>query len=188
MELQIIKKKTADLIPYARNARTHSEEQIKQIAASIKEFGFNNPVAIDSDNMILCGHGRVLAAQLLKMQEVPCVCLSHLSKTQKKAYILADNKIALNADYDEDILKIELEELKVENFDLEKLGFSDVELGFLNDDEENEPDFLDDFSTDYNITIKCASLKEAQELTKKLGVDLDLTRQKLTCKYKDLKI
>ena len=97
MELQIIYKKTADLLPYARNARTHSDAQVSQLAASIKEFGFNNPVAIDADGMILCGYGRVMAAQKLHMSEVPTVCLSHLSETQVKAYVLADKKLALNA-------------------------------------------------------------------------------------------
>ena len=99
-----------------------------QLAASIKEFGFNNPVAIDADGMILCGHGRVMAAQKLHMAEVPTVCLSHLSDTQVKAYILADNKLALNAGWDNDMLKVELEELKDSDFDLNLTGFSDDEL------------------------------------------------------------
>lgn len=111
VNLKIEYRKTAELIPYARNARTHSEQQISQIAASIKEFGFNNPVAVDADGMILCGHGRVLAAQKLKLETVPVVCLSHLTETQKKAYILADNKLALNAGWDNDLLKVELEDL-----------------------------------------------------------------------------
>lgn len=85
VNLKIEYRKTAELIPYARNARTHSEQQISQIAASIKEFGFNNPVAVDADGMILCGHGRVLAAQKLKLETVPVVCLSHLTETQKKS-------------------------------------------------------------------------------------------------------
>ena len=128
VNLKIEYRKTAELIPYARNARTHSEQQISQIAASIKEFGFNNPVAIDADGMILCGHGRVMAAQKLHMAEVPTVCLSHLSDTQVKAYILADNKLALNAGWDNDMLKVELKELKDIDFDLNLTGFSDEEL------------------------------------------------------------
>lgn len=128
MELQIIYKKTADLLPYARNARTHSDAQVSQLAASIKEFGFNNPVAIDADGMILCGHGRVMAAKKLGLTEVPTVCLSHLSATQVKAYILADNKLALNAGWDNDMLKVELEDLKDLDFDLNLTGFSDEEL------------------------------------------------------------
>lgn len=118
----------SELLPYARNARTHSDAQVSQLAASIKEFGFNNPVAIDADGMILCGHGRVMAAQKLHQAEVPTVCLSHLSDTQVKAYILADNKLALNAGWDNDILKVELEDLKDSDFDLNLTGFSDDEL------------------------------------------------------------
>lgn len=128
VNLKIEYRKTAELIPYARNARTHSEQQISQIAASIKEFGFNNPVAIDAGGGILCGHGRVMAAQKLKLDTVPTVCLSHLTEAQKKAYILADNKLALNAGWDNDLLKVELEDLKLSGIDLELTGFSDEEL------------------------------------------------------------
>lgn len=128
MKLKIEYRKVSDLLPYARNARTHSDAQVSQLAASIKEFGFNNPVAIDADGMILCGHGRVMAAQKLHLTEVPTVCLSHLSDTQVKAYILADNKLALNAGWDNDMLKVELEELKDSDFDLNLTGFSDDEL------------------------------------------------------------
>lgn len=128
MKLKIEYRKVSELLPYARNARTHSDEQVSQLAASIKEFGFNNPVAIDADGMILCGHGRVMAAQKLHMDEVPTVCLSHLSDTQVKAYILADNKLALNAGWDNDMLKVELEDLKDLDFDLNLTGFSDEEL------------------------------------------------------------
>ena len=128
MKLKIEYRKVSDLLPYARNARTHSDAQVSQLAASIKEFGFNNPVAIDADGMILCGHGRVMAAQKLHMTEVPTVCLSHLSDTQVKAYILADNKLALNAGWDNDMLKVELEDLKDSDFDLNLTGFSDEEL------------------------------------------------------------
>ena len=128
MKLKIEYRKVSELLPYARNARTHSDEQVSQLAASIKEFGFNNPVAIDADGMILCGHGRVMAAQKLGLTEVPTVCLSHLSDTQVKAYILADNKLALNAGWDNDMLKVELEDLKDLDFDLNLTGFSDEEL------------------------------------------------------------
>ena len=128
MKLKIEYRKVSDLLPYARNARTHSDEQVSQLAASIKEFGFNNPVAIDADGMILCGHGRVMAAKKLGLTEVPTVCLSHLSETQVKAYILADNKLALNAGWDNDLLKVELEDLKDSDFDLNLTGFSDDEL------------------------------------------------------------
>ena len=128
MKLKIEYRKVSELLPYARNARTHSDEQVSQLAASIKEFGFNNPVAVDGEGMILCGHGRVMAAQKLGLKEVPTVCLSHLSHTQVKAYILADNKLALNAGWDNDMLKVELEDLKDLDFDLNLTGFSDDEL------------------------------------------------------------
>lgn len=128
MKLKIEYRKVSDLLPYARNARTHSDTQVSQLAASIKEFGFNNPVAVNGEGMILCGHGRVMAAQKLHLTEVPTVCLSHLSDTQVKAYILADNKLALNAGWDDDMLKVELEELKDSDFDLNLTGFSDEEL------------------------------------------------------------
>ena len=124
------------IIPYARNARTHSNEQVAQIAASIKEFGFNNPVLIDGEDGIIAGHGRVLAAQKLGLVTVPVIRLTHLTPTQKRAYILADNKMALNAGWDESLLKIELEDLKFEDFDLALTGFSDDEISnFLSEPE-----------------------------------------------------
>lgn len=116
------------LIPYAMNARTHSDAQIAQIAGSIKEFGFNNPVLIDEQDGLIAGHGRVMAARKLKITEIPCIRLGHLSDIQKQAYILADNRIALNSGWDIELLKVELEKLKVEDVDLKMLGFDDVEL------------------------------------------------------------
>jgi DNA modification methylase len=121
------------LIPYARNARTHDDAQVSQIAASIKEFGFNNPILIADDYSIIAGHGRLAAARKLGLAEVPVIRLSHLSDTQRKAYVLADNRLALNAGWDNDLLKLELEELKSVDVDLEMLGFSKDELdGLLN--------------------------------------------------------
>jgi hypothetical protein len=122
---------TADLIPYAKNTRTHSEIQIQQIAGSIREFGFTNPVLIDSENGIIAGHGRVMAAQKLGLAKVPCIRLAHLTDTQKRAYIIADNKLALNAGWDEEMLALELGELKDEDFDLSLIGFDETELGDL---------------------------------------------------------
>ncbi|MFA6213564.1 MAG: ParB/Srx family N-terminal domain-containing protein [Candidatus Obscuribacterales bacterium] len=125
----------SSLIPYANNARTHSDEQVAQIAASIKEFGFTNPVLTDGDNGIIAGHGRVLAARKLGMATVPCIELSHLTPTQKKAYILADNKLALNSGWDEELLKLELTELEDLGFDLELTGFSLDEIADLTAEE-----------------------------------------------------
>jgi len=116
------------LIPYARNARTHSEEQIAQIAASIREFGWTNPILTDGDNGVIAGHGRLAAARKLELTEVPVIELGHLSPEQKKAYILADNRIALNSGWDEELLKLELQELQGVDFDLDLLGFGDDEI------------------------------------------------------------
>jgi len=126
--VQIEQLKTEDLLSYARNSRTHSEAQVDQIAASIKEFGFTNPVLIDGDGQIIAGHGRVMAARKLKLSEVPCIRLIHLTETQKKAYVIADNKLALNAGWDDELLALEIEDLKEENFDLSLLGFTQDEL------------------------------------------------------------
>lgn len=119
---------TASLIPYARNARTHSETQVKQIAGSIQEFGFCNPVLVDATNGIIAGHGRVMAAQLLKLETVPCLRLSHLTDAQKRAYVLADNRIALSSGWDEEMLANELSDLHADEFDLGLLGFDTEEL------------------------------------------------------------
>ena len=116
------------LIPYARNARTHSEEQIAQIAASIREFGWTNPILTDGDNGVIAGHGRLAAARKLELTEVPVIELGHLSPEQKKAYILTDNRIALNSGWDEELLKLELQELQGVDFDLDLLGFGDDEI------------------------------------------------------------
>ena len=135
---------TAELIPYARNSRTHSDEQIAQICGSIKEFGFTNPVLIDADGLIIAGHGRTMAAQRMNMKEVPCLRLTHLTDAQKKAYVIADNKLALNAGWDEEMLALELGEINELNFDIAKTGFSDDEisllLGDVNFDAGNESD------------------------------------------------
>jgi len=114
------------LTPYANNARTHSPEQIYQIANSITEFDFTNPVLIDENNLILAGHGRLMAAQALNRETVPCVRLTHLTETQKRAYILADNKLALNAGWDDNLLNSELGFLKEADFDLSLTGFNFV--------------------------------------------------------------
>lgn len=116
------------LIPYARNSRTHSDEQVAQVAASIREFGFTNPVLIDGEGGIIAGHGRVMAARKLGMADVPCIRLAHLSDAQKRAYIIADNKLALNAGWDEEILALELLDLRGEDFALPLSGFTSEEL------------------------------------------------------------
>lgn len=129
------------LKPYAGNARTHSDEQVAQIAASIIEFGFTNPILVDSGEGIIAGHGRLLAAHQLGMTEVPVIVLDHLNDQQRRAYIIADNKLALNAGWDLDMLAEELAELDTEGFDLALTGFNDEELAdLLAEDEPEEPD------------------------------------------------
>mgnify|MGYP003119375601 CR=1 FL=1 len=126
--MQVQQTAIAQLIPYASNSRTHSDNQVAQIAASIKEFGFNNPVLVDKEKGIIAGHGRVLAARKLGMDKVPTVELSHLTETQRKAYIIADNKLALNADWDFELLGLEMGGLGQEGFDLSLIGFNEDEL------------------------------------------------------------
>lgn len=131
-------KKTADLIPYANNSRTHSDDQVNQVASSIKEFGFTNPILIDSDGGIVAGHGRVMAAKKLGLDEVPCIELVGLTDAQKKAYVIADNQLALNSGWDLDMLKLEVESLKDMEFNIDLLGFEDDFLDGLFPQEEVE--------------------------------------------------
>ena len=124
------------LIPYGRNSRTHSEAQVAQIAASIKEFGFTNPILIDEDGGIIAGHGRTLAGPKLGVCEVPCLRLSYLTDAQKKAYVIADNQLAMNAGWNEELLKIEIEHLKELNFEIGLLGFDNDFIKDLFDEED----------------------------------------------------
>jgi DNA modification methylase len=132
---------TNDLIPYARNSRTHSEDQVTKIASSIKEFGFLNPIIIDGENGIVAGHGRVMAAKKLGLTELPCIEASHLTEAQKRAYVIADNRLALDAGWDNDLLKIELQDLNSEGFDLSLTGFDLSEISaFLEEPTEGLTD------------------------------------------------
>jgi ParB-like chromosome segregation protein Spo0J len=148
------------LIPYARNSRTHSPEQVAQIAASIKEFGFTNPILIDEENGIIAGHGRLLAAQKLGIEEVPVIVMHGLTDAQKKAYVIADNKLALNAGWDDEMLRVEFAELEELGFDLELTGFSLDEIAGLEFDDGDEvgmPDLPDgdrDMDSLGTITIR----------------------------------
>ena len=131
MALQIEDTVVSKLIPYAKNARTHSEEQVEQIASSIKEFGFVNPILVGKDNVVIAGHGRLLAAQKLGLKSVPVIKLEYLTESQQRALVIADNRIADNAGWDEVLLQTELQALETEDFDLETLGFDDTELEAL---------------------------------------------------------
>ncbi|WP_422118259.1 site-specific DNA-methyltransferase [Gardnerella sp. DNF00550] len=142
-EMQYYLADVSELIPYVRNARTHSEAQVAQIAASIREFGFLSPILVAEDNTILAGHGRLAAALKLGLKKVPCVKENHLTETQKRAYIIADNKLSLNAGWDNELLAVELSELEGADFNLDLLGFDEAELSsiFDADKDVNEDDF-----------------------------------------------
>ena len=129
-----------DLVPYARNARTHSDGQVAQIAASIREYGWTNPVLVDGNRGVIAGHGRLLAARKLGLTEVPVIELAHLTETQKRAYVLADNRLALSAGWDEDLLKIELGDLRLDGFDVGLTGFGTEELDAILGSVANDPD------------------------------------------------
>jgi ParB-like chromosome segregation protein Spo0J len=137
------------LVPYARNARTHSKEQILQLRASLREFGFVNPVIVDKDLNIIAGHGRILAAKEEGVKEVPCVFAEHLSEAQKRAYIIADNRLALNAGWDPEMLSVEISDLQGVDFDISLLGFDDAELNKLLGDNDDVQE--DDFDVDAEL-------------------------------------
>lgn len=159
------------LIPYAKNSRTHSDEQVAQIAASIKEFGFNNPVLVDKGDVIIAGHGRVMAARKCGLTEVPCIRLGHLTETQRKAYIIADNRLALNAGWDNELLTIELNELLADDFALEILGFDSDELKAL----------LDPLEPTVGLTDEDAVPETPEEPKTKPGDIYRLGRHRLMC-------
>jgi hypothetical protein len=164
------------LVPYEKNARTHSAEQVAQIAASIQEFGFTNPILVASDDGILAGHGRLAAAKDLGLSEVPVVVLDHLTPTQRRAYVLADNKLALNAGWDEELLKSELLDLGELDFDLTLLGWGNdlPEFASAPDysilDDEDVADQLDEMAAGVKKAIQIEfepeHYEEAQELVK----------------------
>jgi len=191
--LKIVQKPVDKLIPYVNNSRTHSDEQIAQIASSIKEFGWTNPILVDGENGIIAGHGRLMAARKLGYKEVPTIELKDLTETQRKAYIIADNRLALNAGWDNEMLTIELNDLLADGFALEVLGFDPKELGALLEpevvegltDEDAVPDVPDEPTTKLgdiyqlgNHRLMCGdstSVDAVTKLTSGGGVDMLLT-------------
>lgn len=174
-KLKIAYKRVADLLPYARNARTHSDAQIAQIAASIREFGFTQPILLDGENGIIAGHGRWQAAFKMGMAEVPTIDLGHMTESQKKAYIIADNKLALNSGWDEQLLELEIQDLRDAGFDIDLLAFdpselksADVDYSVLEDEEID--DQLDEMSRGVRKAIQIEfepeHYAEATELVK----------------------
>ena len=168
--MQIQQIKVEDLIPYINNSRTHSDEQVAQIAASIKEFGWTNPILVDGNKGIIAGHGRLQAARKLKMAEVPVVELKDLTETQKKAYIIADNRLALNAGWDNEMLTIELNDLLADGFALDILGFDPKEIGAL-----LEPEVVE------GLTDEDAVPEVPEEPKTRLGDIYQLGNHRLMC-------
>ena len=165
MKLKIQYKPIQDLISYARNSRTHNDAQVAQIAASIKEFGWTNPVLLDGENGIIAGHGRVLAAQKLGESEVPTIELSHMDENQKRAYIIADNKLALNAGWDNEMLMLEVADLKDAGYDLGLTGFSLDEIAALNGDADIDEEFKEPIDESRNLLmIECQGERELETL------------------------
>lgn len=154
-EMQYYLADVSELIPYVRNARTHSEAQVSQIAASIREFGFLSPILVAEDNTILAGHGRLAAALKLGLKKVPCVKENHLTETQKRAYIIADNKLSLNAGWDNELLAVELSELEGADFNLDLLGFDEAELSSIFDADKDVSE--DDFDVEKELEEPCFS-------------------------------
>ena len=155
--IQVIYLPVTELIPSERNARTHSQEQIKQIAASIHAFGWTNPILIDEHRAIIAGHGRLEAAKVAGLAEVPTIALTGLSAAQKRALAIADNKLALNAGWDDELLRLELGELGLEGFDLSLIGFTDLELATLlaAPVEPLPPDGFDSYDEDIETEHEC---------------------------------
>jgi DNA modification methylase len=170
MTINITQRNVSELIPYARNSRTHSEEQVAQIAASIKEFGWTNPILVDGEGVIIAGHGRLMAARKLGYTQVPTIELKDLTETQKKAYIIADNRLALNAGWDNEMLTIELNELLADGFALDILGFDTKELDAL-----LEPEMLE------GLTDEDAVPEVPEEPKTRLGDIYQLGNHRLMC-------
>ena len=200
--MKITQKKVTELIPYVNNSRTHSDEQVAQIAASIKEFGWTNPILVDGSNGIIAGHGRLLAARKLGFKEVPTIELADLTDTQRKAYIIADNRLALNAGWDNEMLTIELNDLLADGFALEMLGFDPKELNALLEpeviegltDEDAVPDVPEEPKTKLgdiyqlgNHRLMCGdscNQEAVEKLTGGAGVDMLLTDPPYNVAYK----
>jgi ParB-like chromosome segregation protein Spo0J len=175
---KIEQRSVSELIPYAANSRTHSDAQVAQIAASIKEFGWTNPILIDGDNTIIAGHGRLLAARKLGMEEVPAIILDHLTKAQQRALVIADNQLALNAGWDMDMLKAEIEDLILEDFNINLLGFDDKFLDSLNADVFEETRTAEEQNVEavFEIAVTCADEDEQEKVYQ------ILTEQGLKCR------
>jgi len=163
---KVERRKVSELIPYARNSRTHSEAQVAQIAASIREWGWTMPILIDKTGNIIAGHGLVMAAQKLGLNDVPCMTAKGWSEAKRRAYVIADNKLALNAGWDDEMLRFEFDELRDMGFDLELMGFELGEIDALFDDNAAEDDILPDqkeLHATFEVVVECSD-EAAQEV------------------------
>ena len=167
----VIQVPVADLIPYVNNSRTHDDKQVDQIAASIREFGFTNPILIDEHHSIIAGHGRLQAARKLKLIEVPCIVLDGLTEAQKKAYVIADNKLALNASWDLDLLRVEIEALQELDFDVSLIGFDADELAKIILNDEFKELKNEEYNEVFNIIIECKNEEEQEKMFNKLDAE-----------------
>ena len=164
---KIERRKVDTLTPYARNSRTHSDDQVAQIAASIKEWGFTNPVLIEPDGGIIAGHGRVMAAQRLGLDDVPCVIAEGWTEAQKRSYVIADNKLALNAGWDFDLLQDEVLDLS-KQFDISILGFDNQELTRFFDNPESLQLKEQSYSEVFNVIVECENEEQQEKVFNKL--------------------
>ena len=159
---------TTDVVPYANNPRTHSEQQVAQVAASIKEFGFTNPILLDEHNGIIAGHGRLAAAQKLGMDLVPTITLAGLTEAQRKAYVIADNKLTENGGWDYDLLAVEIERLAELDIDLSLTGLDEIELAKMFD-EPQEPVVQEvDYAESFSVVVECSDEAEQEKIFNRL--------------------
>ena len=177
---KIVHQRVDELVPYARNSRTHSDEQVAQIAASIREFGFTNPVLVDDQGGIVAGHGRVLAAKQIGMDTVPTICVGWLSEKQRRAYVIADNQLALNAGWDDAVLASELDDLLADDFDLQLIGFDpetldDILAGANNDSaagaEPAETSAGINYQEKFAVLVDCKNESDQRRVFDKLTTD-----------------
>jgi hypothetical protein len=183
---KVERRKVSDLVPYARNSRTHSPEQVAQIASSIREWGWTMPILIDETGGIIAGHGRIMAAQKLGIEDVPCMTATGWSEAKRRAYVIADNKLALNAGWDNEALKIEMKELDALDFDLTLTGFGLDEMADLFDPPtpEAEQGLSENYSRKieapiYEITGDCPSIAQMMDRTKTETLQAEIERAKL---------
>ena len=168
-KLQVVYKEVDDLIPYARNSKIHDETNVNLIAGSIKSFGFNNPVLLDGENGIIAGHGRVLAAKKLGMKQIPTIELQGLSETEKRAYIIADNRLTEKSEWDKDMLGLELADLKALNIDLDSIGFNESEVEELLGAEAEFPEIDDrDAPLTKTFTVNYDNAEDYEEVISKI--------------------